>query len=442
MPPRGKAPVKAAAKKASGQKYNYQQLAQVGLASGTNDAHIYGVIVDATFPYKVNKDRFICSLKVVDPSLNGAKSNDYATVVLYANRFEDLPIVHRVGDLIRVHRASLRLYDDRRQFNVNVQHNGSWALFSTDKSSALGVSAGENNAFAHSGKRFSFEKHEVALQSSLRKWASTYFGGHQGVPSTNAVALNKAKGRSGDFDVVARITQLHEFDEFTNELCLRDGSGDSFYTLATKLKFPHLHQGQVVRVRSVQYDGSSSKQMLVQQHYSNIMTFIGGAKAAKALSSVKHAFNSASLKSDGPSAHALVLSSVAGKFSDMPTTSLHSLFHADNTLSGSTFRVHLQVLAVQPGDASKMVAKKGGNSFWQVQLLCKDASTAGGSNQYRILNYSNNGLGADFFGPAANFNKAKVESQVSNLTRFNSWVDAIVEKQNGFYYIRDTKLVH
>jgi hypothetical protein len=182
--------------------------------------------------------------------------------------------------------------------------------------------------------------------------------------------------------------------------------------------------------------------MLSQQHYSNIMTFISGSKAAKNLSSVRHAFNAAALKSTGPSSHAVVLSQVGGKFSDMPFVSLQALFHRDNQLSGSTFRVQLSVLAVQPGDASKMVVKKGGSSFWQVQLLCKDASTANSNHQYRILNYSNNGLGADFFGPAASFNKAKVEGQVNNLTRFNSWVDAIVERQNGFYYIRDTKLVH
>ena len=126
----------------------------------------------------------------------------------------------------------------------------------------------------------------------------------------------------------------------------------------------------------------------------------------------------------------------------MPFTSLRDLFHRDNTLSGSPSRVQLSVLAVQPGDASKMVVKKGGASHWQVQLLCKDASTANSSSQYRILNYSNNGLGADFFGPAGSFNKAKVEGQVSNLTRFNSWVDAVVERVNGFYVIRDTKLVH
>jgi hypothetical protein len=119
MAPR-KSAAKPAAKKTAGQRYSYAQLNQVGLSNMKSDANVYGVIIDATFPYKVNKGRFICSLKVVDPSLNGSKNEDYATVVIYANRFEDLPIVHRVGDIIRVHRAALRLYDEKRQFNVNV----------------------------------------------------------------------------------------------------------------------------------------------------------------------------------------------------------------------------------------------------------------------------------------------------------------------------------
>ena len=362
--PRTKPAAKPVAKKSTGQRYSYSQLAQVALAQGGSEAHVYGVIVDATFPYKVNKGRFICSLKVVDPSLNGAKSGDYATVVLYASRFEDLPIVHRVGDIIRVHRASLRLYNDKRQVNVNLQHNGSWCLFSTDKTPPLGGASSETQAVAHSGKRHTWEKHEVALLASLRKWASSYFASHQGVPATQTKALNAVKGASGDFDVVARITQLHEFDEYTNELCLRDASGDSWYTLATKLKFPHLRQGQAVRVRSVQHDPSSTKQMLSQQHYSNIMTFISGSKAAKALASVRHAFKAEALKSSGPSQHAVVLSQVSSKYSDLPFTSLRDLFHRDNTLSGTTFRVQLQVLAVQPGDASKMVKKAGNAQFW------------------------------------------------------------------------------
>ena len=70
--------------------------------------------MDATFPYKVHADRFICSLKVIDPTLNSKTKSDYAQVVIYAKRFEDLPIVHRLGDVIRVHRAHLRMYKNVR----------------------------------------------------------------------------------------------------------------------------------------------------------------------------------------------------------------------------------------------------------------------------------------------------------------------------------------
>ena len=64
----------------------------------------------------------------------------------------------------------------------------------------------------------------------------------------------------------ARILQVFELDEYTNELKLRDGSGEVFYTLALKLKFPHLRQGAVVRIRSATVDETSAKKVLVLQH--------------------------------------------------------------------------------------------------------------------------------------------------------------------------------
>ena len=86
-------------------RYNYHELNKAPLSSA-DPVHFYGVITDATFPYKVHADRFICSLKVIDPTTK----NNHCQVVIYAKRFEDLPIVHRLGDVIRVHRANLRMY--------------------------------------------------------------------------------------------------------------------------------------------------------------------------------------------------------------------------------------------------------------------------------------------------------------------------------------------
>lgn len=436
MPGRKTPTKKAAANKP--RSADYSLLNNASVVSGETH-NVYGVIVDATFPYKVSKDRFVCSLKIVDGSLNGSgKKNDWANLVIFANRFEDLPIVHRMGDIIRVHRATLRVYDDRRQFNLNTYFAGSWALFSTDKQSALGVEAGGNTPIAHSHKRASFEKNEASILSALRKWATGYMAG--AAPVTAITPLNKASAVAAgkDFDIQAKITQIHEFDEYTNELRLRDNSGDSWYTLCTKLKFPHLRHGQSIYIRSVSANQSGNKNVLSQSHYSNVCTFIGGSKAASSLAKVDSAQDKAADKSTlagSDTSRAVVVSSVSGKFANMGLTSLRDLFHRADTLTGNTFRVHVQVTAVKDRTTAKM-------NHWQAELLCKDASTMNSNNQYRLLNYSHNGLGAKFFGDSkfSAGRAARVEGHVANMTRFNSFVDAIVERQNGFYYIKETSL--
>ena len=200
-------------------------------------------------------------MKVVDPSLHiknqkgTGDASDYANVVLYAKSFEDLPIIHRIGDIIRVHRAQVGLYNKQRQFNANVFYNSSWALFSTDKQSAIqeiqgSESKNENTPFAHSGKKFTFEKHEAAIVANMRKWANQYFGQYNVITSDMFTPLNKVQGKQNDFDVVAKILQVFDLDEYTNELKIRDQSGQTWYVLALKLKFPHLRAGDAIRIRS------------------------------------------------------------------------------------------------------------------------------------------------------------------------------------------------
>merc|ERR1712167_359002 len=179
-------PTKSRSPGKSNSKYEYVELNKASLTS-SEPCHFYGVITDATFPYKVNADRFICSLKVVDPSFN--QKGAYASVVIYANKFEDLPIVHRLGDLIRVHRANMRIYQNRRQFNVNMFYQSSYALFSTDKASPLGASTAGDAPYAFSGKRATIEKMDTHVISALRKWSNTQFAAND---MCTAVDLNKA----------------------------------------------------------------------------------------------------------------------------------------------------------------------------------------------------------------------------------------------------------
>jgi hypothetical protein len=235
----------------------------------------------------VNADKFICSLKVVDPTLHN--KGNFASVVLFANKFEDLPIVHRLGDLIRVHRANMRLYNNKRQFNVNMFFKSSWALYSTDKNTPLGQSSGDG-PYAFSGKRSTHERQDSAIQTTLKKWANNLFSQTMCCADnvgTAVTPLNRASKASGDFDVVAKVLQVFELDDYTNELKLRDQSNETFYTLALKLKFPHVRAGSVVRIRSATYDETSKqKKVLILQHYSNIMTLISSSKLAATVSKV------------------------------------------------------------------------------------------------------------------------------------------------------------
>merc|ERR1712167_338864 len=156
----------------------------------------------------------------------------------------------------------------------------------------------------------------------------------------------------------------------------------------------------------------------------------------------------------------IVLTEVDKKHAGLATTQLHDLFHSPDT-STSTFRTCFYVTKVEPGSVNEMVKSynkgtkkttsakgaKGGDLIYQVQFLVKDVSTQFNNNVYRILLYTHEGLGSNFFPVKAtnlwSDSKAsgKLKDSVDLLTRFNSWVDCVVERRNGYYFIKDTKMV-
>lgn len=85
-----------------------------------------------------------------------------------------MPIVHRLGDVIRVHRANLRMYKNTRQFNVNVYYKSSWALYSSERTTPLGATA-TDSPYAFSGNRPTVERQDGAILSTLKSWARGWF---------------------------------------------------------------------------------------------------------------------------------------------------------------------------------------------------------------------------------------------------------------------------
>ena len=91
--------------------YVYTSLKDCNIAHDHDDKYnFYAAALDAAFPHKSFKsERYICSIKIADPDQAFDKEGvvEYCTLMLFAKKFEDLPICQRVGDIIRVHRATM-----------------------------------------------------------------------------------------------------------------------------------------------------------------------------------------------------------------------------------------------------------------------------------------------------------------------------------------------
>ena len=151
-------------------------------------------------------------------------------------------------------------------------------------------------------------------------------------------------------------------DEYTNELKIRDQSGQTWFVLALKLKFPHLRVGDAVRIRSAtQNETTSQIKVLNLSHYSNIMTFISSSKLAKEVKQKVHdekATDKESLKKP-VNLNAVILTEIDKKHAGLTNTTLYDLFHYaynDPELSNkNTFKTTFYVTKSEPADTKEWV---------------------------------------------------------------------------------------
>jgi hypothetical protein len=48
----------------------------------------YATIIDSSFPYKIDDNKYMCNLKVIDPSVHtGDKEGEFAIVLIVGRRF-------------------------------------------------------------------------------------------------------------------------------------------------------------------------------------------------------------------------------------------------------------------------------------------------------------------------------------------------------------------
>ena len=181
--------------------------------------------MDCTFPHKSFKtNRYVCSMKVTDPSLKIDRDgvSETCTITFFAKKFEDLPISQRIGDIIRVHRVGAGVYKEQKQFTANMFFNSSWAIFSPidaikeeqEESKVKEEQKGQKlvkgfQPFSYYGKSFTFSNSEQKLITSLRNWSSANFEKNQMLQGKFITPLAEVKekfsrndqGKYYDFDL-------------------------------------------------------------------------------------------------------------------------------------------------------------------------------------------------------------------------------------------------
>jgi hypothetical protein len=270
--------------------------------------NFYGVIVDASMPMKTATQKFVTTLKLVDASMHslGNEPNvnfEHATAIIYAKRIEDCPLINCIGDIIRIHRANYKEWKGKPQFNVNVQFNSSWCLFSTSAASRNSidddVEMQDNEIPTHtsyvpykfSGKSYSQDLSvEKPLLDGLRRWAVNYFANNSVVHKSNYTPLKDvskmALEENKEVDLLVKVLKCVDKDEQSLELRIKDISQELWFMTLPRVKFNGLlsiKEGEILRVRSVMKDNTSKRNTIVAKNLTNVLRFMPGMQIVKDL---------------------------------------------------------------------------------------------------------------------------------------------------------------
>ena len=149
-----------------------------------------------------------------------------------ANSFEELPIVQRVGDIIRVHRVTVAEYLGAKQLTARVYFNSAWTLFGLETQK----DKEEFAPFRYLGKNYSeVSKGEQRALRELRKWGSKYlkenYQGAKKVVTLKELETYHDQGKANfDINLVVQVEKMQRDGEKTSEISVKDLSGEQIWT--------------------------------------------------------------------------------------------------------------------------------------------------------------------------------------------------------------------
>ena len=174
--------------------------------------------------------------------------------MIFAESPEELPVVRRIGDLIRIKDARFCYYNGHKQFTLDTQYESEWALYSSKPHCPLGNLVGDN-PMDHSAER-SFESNmdEINIRRRLRNFLVE-------VDNTE----RQIQKDDDEWDVFSKVTRVRP-----------DGFNiNGFSVQADMSDFEHVILGSKIRIRAAFKDGDQ----LILAQFSTVLINASDYKA-------------------------------------------------------------------------------------------------------------------------------------------------------------------
>jgi hypothetical protein len=114
-------------------KFRYATLKEL---INVGDYNFYAIIYDATLPAQdKNPNQYVCSIKVIDKEINrlnnpNSLQNEIVTIIIKSNSKDNLPYIHRFGDIIRIQRGNFMSNKKIVYLNLTSQNiKSTWTIF-------------------------------------------------------------------------------------------------------------------------------------------------------------------------------------------------------------------------------------------------------------------------------------------------------------------------
>jgi hypothetical protein len=244
-------------------KYKYTTIEDL---TEQGEYNFYAIIYDASFPLEEsNTLKYSCTLKLIDQSTNClTHPNNFSDNIIYltikASEKENIPFVHQVGDIIRVHRG---FYSPKNKRNVylNVckdnKTKGSWCLYSINNNS--------NEPYLCSNKKYTVEPQDKQIIENNKNWVKNYLNKDKALVYPYQVSLDSRINDGNDNDLLVHVVKKVELDDQLVLFIQDDTDGCELHTYKY---YNFIQENDIIRIRAYKVFDNNN---LIVNEFGNIL---------------------------------------------------------------------------------------------------------------------------------------------------------------------------